>query len=159
MAANIFDVPYRSVALVAATAKTVVGVKAAANVALKLTEACASMDGATSSNAPAVIDFNRATFATNSPGTASTTFTPNATAGKRDPGRAETVQATCATAWTTEPTVLTAQHSKDIGQFNGLYHYINPFASPHLIVGGQGFTITGTSPNNVNITGHLTCEE
>src|SRR5688572_20733405 len=150
-----FDLPFRSVALTAATAKSTVGVKAAANVCLKLLEAAASFDGATSSNAPAVVDFDRSTFATNGPGTSSTSLTPL----KRDPGRAETVQATAAHTWTSQPTVLTANHSKDIGQFNGLYHYINPFSSPHIIVGGQGFVITMTSPNNVNATGHLTCEE
>ncbi len=155
MSMNQCDLPFRSVALVAATAKTVVGVKAAANVALKLLEAAASFDGATSSNAPVVVDFNRSTFATNPPSTSSTGLTPL----KRDPGRAETVQATAAHTWVVEPTVLTAAHSKDIGQFNGLYHYINPFASPHIIVGGQGFCITMTSPNNVNATGHLTIEE
>lgn len=155
MAMNQFDVPYRSVACVAATAKSVVGLKAAANVALKLLEASVSFDGATSSNAPAVVDFNRCTFATNGPGTNSSSVTPL----KRDPGRAETIQATAAFGWTTEPTVLTANHSKDVGQFNGLYHYINPFASPHIIVGGQGFTITVTSPNNVNTTGSLAAEE
>lgn len=155
MAKNQFDCNYRSVALVAATAKSVVGVKAAANVVLALLEASVSFDGATSSNAPAVCDFNRSTFATNSPGTSSTSLTPV----KRDPGRAETIQATAAHTWTTEPTVLTAQHSKDVGQFNGLYHYINPFASPHIIVGGQGFCLTITSPNNVNVSGHLSLEE
>jgi hypothetical protein len=157
MAANKFDVPFRTVALTAAVAKTVVGVKASTNVALELIEACASFDGATSSNAPAVVDFNRCTFATNSPGTNSTSLTLGNT--KRDPGRAETIQATGAHTWSAEPTVLTAQHSKDIGQFNGLYHYINPFSAPHIIVGGQGFVITCSSPNNVNATGHLTCVE
>lgn len=157
MAMNQFDVPFRSVALVAATAKTVVGVKAAANVCLKLLEAKASFDGATSSNAPAVVDWNRSTFATNAPGTSSTSITLGNT--KRDPGRAETIQATGAHTWTTEPTVLTAQDPTDIGQFNGIYHYIAPFASPLVIVGGQGFCVTITSPNNVNTTGKLTCEE
>lgn len=155
MAMNQFDVNFKTVALTAATPKSVGGVKAAANVALKWLEGAVSFDGATSSNAPAVCDFNRSTFATNSPGTSSTTFTPN----KRDPGRAETIQATAATNWTTEPTVLTPQHTKDVGQFNGLYHYIHPFASPLVIVGGQGITITINSPNNVNTSGHITCEE
>lgn len=156
MAMNIVDIPYRSIAVVAATIKAVVGVKAAAAVALKLLEASASFDGPTSTNAPAVVDFSRSTFATQPPGTLSTSVTPN----KRDPGRAEAFGGTAAFDWsTTQPTVLTVQHSKDVGQFNGLYHYINPFAAPHIIVGGQGFVISITSPNNVNVTGHLTCEE
>lgn len=157
MAGNIVDLNYRSVALVATTLKTVIGAQAATNVALKLLEAAASFDGATSTNAPAVVDFSRCTFATNAPGTASTAITEANT--KRDPGRAETPTFTSAHTWTTEPTALTVQHSKDIGQFNGLYHYINPFSSPHIIVGGQGFVISMTSPNNVNCSGHLTVEE
>lgn len=155
MAFNQFDCNYRAVALTAAVAKTVVGVKAAANVCLKVLEAAVSADGATSSNAPLIMDNNRSTFATNAPGVSSTALTP----GKRDPGRAEVIQATAAHTWTTEPTVLTAQHSKDVGQFNGLYHYINPFSSPIIVVGGQGFALTLTSPNNVTATGHVTCEE
>lgn len=157
MAGNIVDLPYRSVALSGATAKTVIGVQAAANIALKLLEASASFDGATSTNAPAVVDFNRVTFATNAPGTNSTAITEANT--KRDPGRAETPQMQAGHTWTVEPTVLTAQHSKDVGQFNGLYHYIAPFSAPHIIVGGQGFCITITSPNAVNVSGHLTVEE
>jgi hypothetical protein len=155
MAMNQFDVNAVSVALVATTAKTYVGVQAAANIALKVLESSASFDGATSSNAPVVVDFARCTFASNPPGTASSTSTPL----KRDPGRAENIQALGGRAWTTEPTVVTPQHSKDIGQFNGLYHYINPFASPIVVPGGQGYVIRGNSPNNVNVTGHITCEE
>lgn len=155
MAMNQSDIDFVTVALVASTAQSVAGVKAAANVALKILESAISHDGATSSNAPVVVNFARCTFATNSPGTNSTTFTPN----KRDPGRGETIQATAATHWTTEPTVVTPQHSKDIGQFNGLYHYINPFSSPHIVAGGGGWVIRANSPNNVNCTGHITPEE
>ncbi len=155
MAANQFDVPVRSVALTAATPKSVAGVKAAANVALKVLESCVTFDGATSSNAPAVCDFNRCTFATNSPGTNSTSVTPL----KREPGRAETIQATAAFTWTTEPTTLTANFSRDIGQFNGVYHYIAPFASPHIVAGGAGWVLTITSPNNVNASCSITAEE
>ncbi len=155
MAANQFDVNFSQVSLTAATAESVVGVKAAANIALKILESSWSANGATSSNAPAVVDFARCTFATNPPGTAST----SATAQKRDPGRAETIQATAATTWTTEPTVVTPQHTKDIPQFNGCYHYIHPFSSPLIIPGGQGYVIRANSPNNVSCSGHLTAEE
>lgn len=156
MAANQFDVPFRSVALTAATAKTVIGVKAATNVALKLLEAAGTFDGATSTNAAAVVDFNRCSFTSSSPGTNSTAIS---SPPKREPGRAETIQATAAHTWTTEPAALTAQFSKDVPQFQGIYHYVHPFSSPHIIVGGQGFVVTITSPNTVNTTGHLTCEE
>jgi hypothetical protein len=148
MACNQFDVPASTVACVAATPKSVLGSKAAANVCVKLTEVGASFDGATSSNAPAVCEFMQATFATNAPGTNSTTVTP----AKRDTGRAETVQGTHAKTWTVEPTVLTLQRPLDIGQFNGVVVYMHPFASPFVIIGGQGAALRITSPNNVNFT-------
>jgi hypothetical protein len=155
MAANIVDINYGTVAVVTATAKSVVGLKAAANQAVKVLESSVSFDGATSSNAPAVVEFTTSTFATNSPGTASTSVTPT----KREPGRAETTQMTAAKTWTTEPTVLTVVRTMDVGQYNGIYHYIHPFSSPQVIAGGAGFVIRITSPNNCNVSGHLTAEE
>lgn len=155
MAANQFDVPASAVALTAATAKTVVGVRAATNVCLKVTEAAISFDGATSTNAPAICEFNQITFATNPPGTNSTSVTPP----KRDAGRAETVQATAARNWTAEPTVHTVQRVLDVGQYNGVVVYMHPFASPHIVVGGSGCGLRLTSPNNVNFGGGLVAEE
>lgn len=146
---------FTTLAFVATTAKSAVGVKAPTNQAIKILEEKVSFDGSTSSNAPAVVDFCRCTFATNAPGTASTSLTP----AKRDPGRAETVQSTAAFGWTTEPTVITVQTSIDIPQFNGVYHYIVPFAAPIIVAGGQGYVIRVTSPNNVNGSGGLLFEE
>jgi hypothetical protein len=155
MAANIVDITANTVALVAATAKTVLGLRAATNQAVRVLEMSVSFDGATSSNAPAVVEFATCTFATNAPGTASTSVTPT----KREPGRAETTQLTAARTWTTEPTVVTPVRVIDIGQYNGVYHYIHPFASPHILAGGGGGIIRITSPNNVNFSGHMTAEE
>lgn len=155
MAYNQFDVPATTVALTATTAKSVVGIKAATNVCVKVLEVAMSFDGATSSNAPVVCQFMQATFATNGPGTNSTSVTPS----KRDTGRAETIQATAGKTWTTEPTVLTEQWGIDVGQFNGLYHMIHPFASPFIIIGGQGCVLRHTSPNNCNTASKITAEE
>jgi hypothetical protein len=55
--------------------------------------------------------------------------------------------------------VLTLQRPLDIGQFNGVVVYMHPFASPFVIIGGQGAVLRITSPNNVNFTGSLTAEE
>jgi hypothetical protein len=155
MANNQFDVPASTVALTAATAKSVLGIKASTNVCIKVTEVATSFDGATSSNAPAVCEFMQATFATNGPGTNSTSVTPP----KRDTGRAETIQATAAKTWSTEPTVLTLQRPLDIGQFNGVVVYMHPFASPFIIIGGQGAVLRINSPNNVNFSGSIAAEE
>jgi hypothetical protein len=157
MAMNQFDLPYRSVACTAATAKCVVGVKPAANIAVKVLEQAVSFDGATSSNAPAVVDIATivATWSVNPPSTNSTALTPV----KRDPARGETVQATAGHTWTTEPTTIVINRAIDVGQFNGLYHYIHPFASPLIAPALSGVLIRITSPNNVNASGHIAAEE
>lgn len=155
MAFNQFDCPAKTVALTAATAETTNGILAAANIAVKHLESKVSFDGATSTNAPAVVDFARITFATNAPGTNSTSTTLQ----KRDPGRAETFQVTGGNTWTAEPTVVTPQFSMDIGQYNGGLAYICPQTSPIIIVGAKGFGIRITSPNNVNTTNCITGEE
>lgn len=155
MAANQFDVPANTVALTAATAKTVLGIKAATNVCVKVTEVGISFDGATSTNAPAVCEFTQCTYGANPPGTNSTSVTPS----KRDAGRAETIQATAARNWTTEPTTQTLQRVLDVGQYNGVVVYMHPFASPHVVVGGGGVGVRITSPNNVNFSGGITGEE
>jgi hypothetical protein len=117
MAFNQFDVNHVSTSLTASTAETVVGVAAASNIVVLVLELLASLNGATSSNAPTLVEFQRNTFAANAPGTNSTSFTT--ANGKRDPGRAETIQATAATVWTTEPTVATSLDSQFIPSFNG----------------------------------------
>lgn len=151
MAWNQFSVPAPSVACVASTIKTVVGLNAAANICVQITEASASFDGATSSNAPAVVEFDAITFATNGPGTNSTTSGPV----KKDTGRGETFQVTAAKAWSAQPTVITQLWPLDIGQYNGVYHYILPFASPYICIGSKGCGISVTSPNNVNYSGKI----
>jgi hypothetical protein len=157
MAALIFDVPCgASVALTANTVQTVLGVKSpGANVPLRILEASVSFDGATSSNAPALVEFCTCTFATVSPGTNSTSVTPV----KRNQSMSETVQSTSAKTWTVEPTVVTPFRQLLIPQYDGVYHYINPKDLPYIIKGGTGFTIRITSPNNVNFNGHITAEE
>lgn len=106
------EVPWLTVSVTNAN-KTVAGVNAAANQVIKVLEYLASHDGNTSGNAPDVTDFARITFATNPPGTNSTSYTP----GKKDPGRAETVQASAATTWTAEPTVVTPFRSINLAQY------------------------------------------
>lgn len=155
MANMLFDVPAATVACTAATAKCVLGLKAATNVCVKVTEVAASFDGATSTNAPAVVEWMQSTFGANAPGTNSTSVTP----AKRDTGRAETIQATAAKTWSTEPTTLAIQRPLDIGQYNGVLVYMYPFSAPHIVIGGQGAVLRITSPNNVNFSGSLGGEE
>ncbi len=106
-------VPWTTVALTASTAKTTATVKSAANQVVRILEVLASHDGNTSGNAPDVTDFMRDTFGTN--GT-STSTTP----GKKDPGRAETIQSSGNTNYTAESTTITAIWSVNLAQYNGL---------------------------------------
>ena len=149
-------VNWATVSLSAATVRTVGGLKAAAQQVVKVLEFRATHDGNTSGNAPDITVLERNTFATNAPGTGSTSYTPV----KKDPGRAETIQTTAATSWTTEPTVKTLQEQYNLPQYNGAYHYILPFAAPEIVVGGQGYSVDHNSPNGpVNSSGKFDFEE
>ena len=156
MAAMLLDVPFSAVSLSAATLKTVVGVKAAANVNLKVLEAACSFNGADSTAVPVLVGTGVSnTFATNSPGTNSTSITPI----KRDQHYTETFQGTAAHTWTAEPTVKTNARALYVAAYNGLYHNIYPFSSPFICKGGNGFSVEMTAPATVLTSGHLTCEE
>jgi len=143
---------WSTLGLTASTAKSMGSVAAAANQPIKILEAMASHDGATSTNAPDVTDFARCTFGT--AGTATST-----TPLKKDPGRAETIQTTGKTNYTAEPTVVTPLKTVNVAQYNGVYHYITPQGNPLMVVGGQGFLIRQNSPNTVNGSGLIEFEE
>jgi hypothetical protein len=156
MARNFFSVPSPTIALAAAVAKSVVGALSSTNVCLNLTGFIASFDGATSSNAPVLVELGTCTFGTNTPGTGgSSTVTP----AKNDTGRAETVQATAAKGWTSEPTAITSYKGINIGQFNGAYEFVVPFSTPIVFIGAKGGVVRCTSPNIVNCSSDLFLEE
>jgi hypothetical protein len=108
-------VPWTTVALSSGTAKTTGTVKSAANQVVRILEVLVSHDGNTSGNAPDVTDIMRDTFGT--AGT-STSTTP----GKKDPGRAETIQSSGNTNFTAESTTITAIWSFNVAQYNGLWN-------------------------------------
>jgi hypothetical protein len=102
MAAPAFSVPFQDVALAAATAKTVAGIKPAANKPVTVTAVVVTFDGTDSTKTPVLIEIVSGTDASNSPGTNSTSVTP-----LQLRGRVSTAQTAAAKNWTTEPTVLT----------------------------------------------------
>lgn len=110
-----FKLNWVTVGLTAATPKTVAGFKAPAQQVVKVLEFRATHDGNTSGNSPDITDLQRNSFTGNTPGTNST----SATLVKKDTGRAETIQTTAATTWTTEPTATTTQESYNLAQYNG----------------------------------------
>lgn len=102
MAAPAFKIPFQDVALVAATAKTIVGFKPASNRPVTITAVVITFDGVDSTKTPVLIEEILGTDASNSPGTNSTSVTP-----QQVRGAPATAQTTAAKNWSAEPTVLT----------------------------------------------------
>jgi len=155
MALNYVDVQYATVAETT-TPMTTIGVQASTHVALRVLEQMNSTDGSTSTATPAKIEICRNTFATNAPGTNSTSIT--VANGKRDSAR-DAPQFIAGNTWTVEPTTITVIRTYNLPQYNGSYHYINPLSSPYIVPGNGGWSVRFTASANVNSSGHLTVEE
>ena len=139
-----------AVALAAATAKTVVGVKAHANSGLYVAEYKISFDGVTASAVPVLVEFCYATFATNSPGTNSTSTTP-----RQLGGRSLTAGFTAAKNWSAEPTVLTVIEEHLLTPNGGLYVYQYPLGYEPDAALAEGFALRLTAPAIVNCRGGI----
>ncbi len=137
---------------VTSTPKTVLGVLAPSGFGLDLTEASVFFDGTTAANEPVTIELCRITFATNPPGTNSTSVTP-----VQVYGRAITVGATAAKTWTTEPTVVTVIREMLIHPQAGVIYQIPLGQTPDCDV-STGFGIRITAPANVNCRATLSWE-
>jgi len=136
-----------AVALAAATAKTVIGAKAHANSGLMLLGWEIAFDGVSATAVPGIVEICYATFATNSPGTASTSIT----VGQVN-GRALTAGFTAGHTWTTEPTVLTVLERILISPNSALAIYDYPLGTEPDCALGEGFAIRCTFPAIVNVT-------
>ncbi|SRR6266567_1828101 len=134
-----------AVALAAGTAKSVIGVVAPAQFGVDLTKLRISFDGVTASAIPVLVELCYATFATNPPGTASTSITV-----QQEYGRSIVAGFTAAYAWTTEPTVLTALDNWTLTPNGGLVVYDIPLGSTPDSAVSQGFVIRCTAPAAVN---------
>jgi hypothetical protein len=130
-----------SVALSAATAKTVLGAKAHANSGLMLKKWKVSFDGVTASAVPVEIEVCYCTWATNGPGTNSTSLV--APAITQESGRVLTAGFTAAHTWTTEPTALTTLDHFVLTPNGGVVFYDYPLA--------EGFAIRCKAPATVNV--------
>lgn len=135
------------VALTAATAKSVIGVAATANFGVDLLGFELGFDGATSTAIPPQIEICQATFATNGPGTNSTSITP-----VQESGRAITAGFTAAANWTTEPTVLTVMRATSLPAYQGSIwvDLAKDNTTPDNAV-SAGFVIRITAPAAVNV--------
>lgn len=136
------------VALAAATAKTVLGVKSGATTAnhgVDLKKFRISFDGVTATAVPALIEVCACTFGANPPGTASTTVTP-----VQVYGRTASTGFTAAKTWTTEPTTLTVLEEFLLTPFGGVLLYDWPLGDSPDSPLGEGFALRITAPAVVN---------
>lgn len=135
-----------AVALSAATAKTILGAKAHANSGLQLSALRLGFDGVTASAVPVLVELCYCTWATNSPGTASTSVTP-----AQKSGRVLTAGFTAAKTWTTEPTVLTVLDEWLITPNGGLALLDIPLGNEYDSALAEGFALRLTAPAAVNV--------
>lgn len=156
MSTSGYDVHTESaVAMSAATARTVLGVKAHANSGLQLMEFAVSFDGVTASAVPAFVEIGYCTFATNSPGTNSTSCT-----ARQRYGRVLTAGFTAAHSWTAgnEPTTITVGHAFYVPVFMGLVVKQFPLGQEFDTALAEGLIIRVTAPATVNCRAHMMVE-
>lgn len=129
-------VPGAAVALSASATKTVLGVKAHANSGIALLGVTIGFDGVTASWAPVLCELAYCTWATNSPGTNSTSVTPLQTGG-----RVLTAGFTAARNWTAEPTTITVFDELLVPADKGLVKYDIPLGLEPDSALAEGFVI------------------
>lgn len=137
-----------AVALTAATAKTVIGVKAHANSGLLWSAFKIGFDGVTATGVPVLIELCYCTWATNSPGTNSTSTTPRQTGG-----RILTAGFTSGKTWTAgnEPTTLTVYDDSLLTPNGGVIWYDVPLGKEWDSALAEGFAVRLTAPAIVNV--------
>jgi hypothetical protein len=158
-----FGVPFggTSVVSTSTSSRTVAGVKARSNQAVRLWGFDVGFDGTTSTNPPGIVEIQQNTFAANAPGTNSNSVTGQVI----DFGRPETVQATAAKAWTTEPTAITTVEVFFIPSYMGSGIVFTPLTKPFVLAGATGpsggsMRVTQSSGGgSPNVAGTLKCEE
>lgn len=145
--------------LIAATSTltTDLGIKNAANQAITVDEIDVGLDGTTSTNGPGIIDMGFCTYATNSPGTNSSSVTLVAS----DNGRPETIQSTGGKTWTVQPTVIAIWKSFLVPTYMGSAIAPLPMMKPMICKGGSGISVASTLPAAVtaNLTGTVCATE
>lgn len=144
-----YSVAAPPVGLVAATAKSVIGVMAPSQFGVDLKGVRFGFDGVTASDAAVLVELCAATFATNPPGTNSTGATV-----RQQYGRAITAGFTAAYGWTTEPTVLTVVEEFPVTPNGGTLIYDFPWDKTPDSAVSEGFVLRFTAPTNaVNVRG------
>lgn len=133
------------VALTAAAVKSVIGVKSAADFGVDLIKFRVSFNGVSATAVPALITLEACTFATNSPGTASTSVTPI-----QAYGRVIAHGVTAAVNWTTEPTALSVVDRWLLTPNGGTALYDFPLGTTPDSAVSTGFVIRINAPAAVS---------
>lgn len=132
------------------TVRTVLGVKAHANSGLLLKKLHISLDGVSASGVPGLIELGYCTFATNSPGTNSTSTTP-----VQQSGRVLTAGFTSGRNWTSEPTTITVLDEWRLTPNGGLVLYDLPLGDEYDTALGEGLVVRATFAASVNFRGTM----
>jgi hypothetical protein len=141
------------VALSAAVAKTVLGVRASSTVGLDLKGIEVDFDGVTAANEPVLIEVATCTFATNPPGTNSTGI-----AETQIYGRLITADFTAAKNWSAEPTVITAFWPFSLDPNKGLFDYEWPLGETPDCAENAGFIMRLNAPQIVSCRARMRLE-
>lgn len=142
-----------AVALSAGVAKTVLGVRAHANSGLQLKGFTVAFDGTTASATPVLVVVGYCTFATNPPGTNSTSVTP-----AQNYGRVLTAGFTAGRNWTAEPTVITVLKEFLLAPDKGIIAFQYPLGQEPDTALGEGLVIRCTAPASVNVRATMDVE-
>jgi hypothetical protein len=142
-----------AVSLSASTAKTVLGVKSASDFGIDLKKVHFGFSGVTASEAPVVCEVCFATFATNGPGTNSSSVTPLQVYGRT---MAHGVSA--AKNWTSEPTALTTVAEFPLTPNGGTLLYDIPLGDTFDCAVDNGFVLRFTAAASVSVRATIVFE-
>jgi hypothetical protein len=140
------------IALVAATAKTIMNIINGANALIRLTEFSVSFDGVSATAEPVEVELCFCTQATAGTGTSHTIVQIG--------GPTRAVEATALRAYTAEPTVISVIKRWRVRADGGLLHVQFPLGrEPEQITTADGLLIRCTAAAAVNAYGHMEFEE
>jgi hypothetical protein len=141
-----------AVALAAATAKTVLAVKAPTGSGIDLKKLRVGFDGTSASAVPVLVELCYITYAT------AGTSTDVSSSIRQLYGRAVTVGATASKAYTVEPTALTVLEEWLLTPAGGLVLYDWPLGDTPDSAVSEGFALRCTAPASVNVRAGLVWE-
>lgn len=146
MAKSGYVITSGSVSLVAATLKYVLGVQAGTEFGVDLKKIHIGFNGTDATDAPVLVELCAVTFATNAPGTNSTSATP-----VQAYGRHAATGFLAASNWTSAPTVVTVMQEVLLSPNGGLIMYDWPLGDTPDSPLNQGFAIRCTAADAVSV--------